>query len=419
MTDDPAVLRRRAIALAAVNLRLHEELEAVEIRREGVADPWVAQLQETGEADQPPFLIHDPSGKAFVVEDGRRRPVASGTITEGLERLFGARRKVTEQEVATWAEGPPVEVLEGPEGPPFVVIGGRRLPVRGLPLPHPVSRDVVDRFEPGDELDIRPGAGGKGKRADRDEAAGPLPTFLIIGAQKSATRWLRANLGQHPAIYAAPSELEFFNNDDHYERQGVDWYRAQFGGWKDEAIVGEATPGYMMWRHQPEIMARRVRKVVPDVRLIAILRNPVDRAYSAMVHHQKRERLPADASLLDLVHRTPPEDDFLGLIAGGWYAASLRPYIRLFGEQLLVLLHDETESDATGVYARSLTHVGADPAFVPEDLQRIRFSNQQKRPAGEDPLSLAERAELFELFRDDVRELSDLLDRDLSSWDPT
>ena len=66
----------------------------------------------------------------------------------------------------------------------------------------------------------------------------PLPTFLIIGAQKSATRWLRFNLGLHPDVYVAPSEIEFFNNRNRYNDLGVSWYRAQFEGSAGEPIVG-------------------------------------------------------------------------------------------------------------------------------------------------------------------------------------
>ena len=70
-------------------------------------------------------------------------------------------------------------------------------------------------------------------RADgrADDARPPLPTFLIVGAQKSATRWLRLNLGLHPAVFTAARELEFFNNGDRYRELGTDWYREQFDGW--------------------------------------------------------------------------------------------------------------------------------------------------------------------------------------------
>src|SRR6187399_277260 len=91
-----------------------------------------------------------------------------------------------------------------------------------------------------------------------DAALPPLPTFLIIGAQKSATRWLRLNLGLHPDVFAASREIEFFNNGDRFAEMGTDWYREQFTGWAGEAIVGEATPGYMFWRHRPAKVAERI-----------------------------------------------------------------------------------------------------------------------------------------------------------------
>src|SRR5690348_7876706 len=113
----------------------------------------------------------------------------------------------------------------------------------------------------------------------------PLPTFLIIGAQKSATRWLRYNLGLHPDVYAAETEIQFFNDGKRFNELGTDWYRAQFAPAGDATYVGEATPGYMFWRHRPAVVSDRIHSVVPDVRLIAILRNPIDRAHSAMLHH--------------------------------------------------------------------------------------------------------------------------------------
>ena len=63
------------------------------------------------------------------------------------------------------------------------------------------------------------------------EPLAPLPTFLIIGAQKSATRWLRLNMGLHPSVFTAGREIEFFNNHTRFEAEGVEWYREQFSGW--------------------------------------------------------------------------------------------------------------------------------------------------------------------------------------------
>jgi hypothetical protein len=423
MSEEHDLLRRRLVAMGDVNRRLRAELDQhTGGGRFGLAEPWVASLAPLGPngSGDPPALVRGPSGAVYLIEHGTRRVVASGLLADVLEAELGERRRVDDVELDGWAEGPPVEVLEAPDGPPFIVVGGERRPLRGLPLPYPVAVAEAEQFALGAELDLgHPhGRDDSARGSGTDAELAPLPTFLIIGAQKSATRWLRANLGQHPDIYAAPSELEFFNNDAHFQHQGPQWYRAQFGGWNGEPIVGESTPGYMMWRHQPEVMARRIRKVVPEARLIAILRNPVDRAYSAMVHHVKRERLPAGSDLLVLARSTPPEDDFLGLIAGGWYAASLRPFARMFGHRLLVLLHDDVATDAPGVYAKAADHVGADPAFEPPQLAKVRFSNQTERPPDDDPLSPEDRLELYEYFRRDVQELEELLGRDLSAWDP-
>jgi hypothetical protein len=246
----------------------------------------------------------------------------------------------------------------------------------------------------------------------------PLPTFLIIGAQKSATRWLRVNLGEHPDIYTAPRELSYFNRDRRVKRSGLAWYRSQFEGWNGEPVVGEATPGYMIHRHDPTVVAKRIDRFLPDVRLVAILRNPIDRANSALAHHARRRRLSSKATLLKTVRKRDPNHERLGLIAGGWYAASLRPYFRRFGPRLLVLLHDDVQSDPRGVYERALRHVGAEPSFVPEGLERVVFSNRRaddKRAQ----LSQADRLALWEYFRDDVRHLQWYLRRDLSMWDPS
>jgi hypothetical protein len=246
----------------------------------------------------------------------------------------------------------------------------------------------------------------------------PLPTFVIIGAQKSATRWLRLNLGLHPDVFSASRELEFFNNRDRFEQEGLASYRAQFEGWAGESFVGEATPGYMFWHHNPRVIAERIRETVPEVRLIAILRNPVDRAQSAVVHHIEGGSLAPGAKVLDVVRRTPPDRDPLGIVSGGWYAASLEPYQEYFGEQLLVLLHDDADDDPRGVYDQALRHVGPPADFFPPELERVRFSYQQRTSAEGPQLTLDERRELYDFFADDIRKLEKMTGRDLSLWEP-
>ena len=114
---------------------------------------------------------------------------------------------------------------------------------------------------------------------------GALPDFVIIGAGKSGTTSLYDLLIRHPHVEgAAMKELRYFNQ--HFEK-GIEWYRSQFSPprWKDgcRTIAGEATPGYLFGIDVPKRMA----EVVPQVCLIALLRNPVDRAYSHY-HHAVR-----------------------------------------------------------------------------------------------------------------------------------
>jgi hypothetical protein len=230
---------------------------------------------------------------------------------------------------------------------------------------------------------------------------------------------LRINLGRHPDIFTPGAEMHFWNNGKRVNNLGTDWYREQFEGWNGEPIIGEATPGYMIWRHHPDLVAERMRQQHPDAKLIAILRNPVDRAQSAMMHHIRRERIPAGSRLVDVVReRRPVETDWFCLVTGGWYGASLGPFIEQYGDQVLVLFQDEVQSDPVRPYQRALRHVGANPDFVPDDLSRVVFSNQGGRAGRKNALTLEDRIELWEYFRDDVAHLELILGVDLSRWAP-
>jgi hypothetical protein len=264
---------------------------------------------------------------------------------------------------------------------------------------------------------------------DSTDRPSPLPTFLIIGAQKSATRWLRSNLGRHPDVHVAPAEVGYFNNRRRLA-EGPDWYRSQFRGWQGEPCIGEACPSYLFWPDDPERIAGAIHDLVPDVRLLAILRNPIDRADSALLHHIARGRLPRTTTLVGHARDVDPEADPLGIVSGGWYAASLEPYLETFGEQLLVLLHDDLAVDVVGLYRRSAQHVGADPGHVPSGLdavvrsnrvsllERVRTGRSVRRRAPRRPLTGTDRRAMFAYYRDDVARLETMIGRDLSAWDP-
>lgn len=252
------------------------------------------------------------------------------------------------------------------------------------------------------------------------DAKGPIPTFLVIGAQKSATRWLRVNLGEHPDVFTADTEVSYFNDAKRVRALQLRWYRAQFQGWSGEQEIGEATPGYMMWRHDPAEVAARMRKAVPHAKLFAVLRDPVDRAASAVRHHVKHERLPPGTDLRTAVERIEPERDRLGIVSGGWYAASLAPFRENYRRKLAVLLYDDVRDDPRAVYRQALEHLGVDPDFVPAELAEVRYANAGQGGApGGSSVDPELRRELYDrFFRADVARLEEDLGRDLSAWDP-
>src|SRR5688572_19406956 len=113
--------------------------------------------------------------------------------------------------------------------------------------------------------DGKPAAGG---------GAGRLPDFVVIGSMRAGSTSLARYIGAHPSVYMPPKkELHFF--DWNWDR-GLDWYRAQFRDATPGAIIGEATPIYIVYREAME----RLAKACPEARLLVVLRDPVSRAYS-------------------------------------------------------------------------------------------------------------------------------------------
>jgi hypothetical protein len=126
--------------------------------------------------------------------------------------------------------------------------------------------------------------------AQRRAIEGPMPNFVVLGTQKGGTSYFYRLLTEHPLVRgAAAKEIHFFDNKF---AEGVGWYRRCFPKGErvdgQRTITGEASPSYLFDPQVPERMAR----IVPDSRLIALLRNPVDRAYS---HYQMEVRRGKEA----------------------------------------------------------------------------------------------------------------------------
>jgi hypothetical protein len=231
---------------------------------------------------------------------------------------------------------------------------------------------------------------------------------VIIGAQRCGTTWTYSQLAAHPSVRPAwRKEVHFFDQPRNFAR-GLSWYRAHFPRVGPGRLTGEATPRYL---YAPAA-ARRLVSVLPDARLIALLRNPVDRAYS---HYQfavkyGRERRSFGAALDGQLDG----GDTAGLQSGGPYLARGRyaeQLARVFslvsrGQVLVVRSEDLWERPVEG-FGELFRFLGLSPTSIngrPDDTGRYN------------PMPEALRARLVEYFRPHNERLYALLGRDLG-WD--
>ncbi len=297
-----------------------------------------------------------------------------------------------------------------------------------------------------------------------------LPNFLVIGAAKSGTTSLLSYLGQHPDVFVSRSkEPNYFAlagldtppvgpaPPDILQNMLYNWSRTEFADYLalfDQAgqarAVGEGSVRYLYF----DDAAVRIQQTIPDVRLVAILRDPVARLYS---HYNMNRQIQLEP--LDLSAALEAEDE---RVANGWgwdwhyrrvgfYGAQIQRYLDLFPrEQLAVFLYDDFVTNPQKVFSEICRHVGVDPAFQPDmsrrgmvttlprnlwldrqlnwpsrlqsnllkpPLRRItrpvqrRINRWNSLPVPD--LDPALRRQISGLFRDDLSQLSDLLDQSI------
>ena len=208
-----------------------------------------------------------------------------------------------------------------------------------------------------------------------------LPDFIIIGAQKSGTTSLFAYLRQHPQLFpSSKKEVLFFNNPDHFIR-GEAWYRAHFPLRKSlslDAKTYEASPHYMYHPLAP----KRIYDLIPDVKIIAVLRNPAERAISNYFHVKwnSREPLPLYEALQEEEKRLEPalkaEDyssevlRFYSYKRRGLYKEQLERYLDYFPwEQILVLNSEALFREPEASLRQIFDFVGVDREVQIKDLR--------------------------------------------------
>jgi hypothetical protein len=293
------------------------------------------------------------------------------------------------------------------------------------------------------------------------------PTFLVIGAGRSGTTSLHEYLAEHPQVFVcAEKSPNFFVADDplpewegpHLRAMARQWvsdaraYEALFAGAGTALARGDVSPVYLQSLNAPG----RIHARYPDVKIVAILREPVERAYAHYMG-RRRDGLETRANFGDAVadERARPIPDvvaFGSYLGCGRYHHFLRPYYERFPrDHIRVYLYEDLARDARALMRDLFAFIGVDPVFEPDmtrrrgqtglvghPLARLLWTKsvslrtairpwlprslrdraapvifrQLERP----PIDPAIREELRPLFADDIRRLQGLIARDLSHW---
>ena len=288
-----------------------------------------------------------------------------------------------------------------------------------------------------------------------------MPNFFIIGAQKAGTTSLYHYLKQHPQVYMSPRKEPHFFEGMHSDflRPGrrstpvteLGDYQALFEGVSGEKAIGEASTSYLYSPKAPALIERSI----PEAKLIAILRDPVERAYSNFLYCVQvgREPLASFAEALE-AEETRMQDKWGSLWyyrQKGFYYAQVRRYFDTYGrDRVGIWLYEDLRDDPVKMLRDVFRFLDVDEGFVPDmaiehnpsGLPRSRTLYLQLRkltarnpvlverflPAGlrgyvkswffgkPPPVPAEVRRRLTYSYREDILKLQELIGRDLSPW---
>jgi hypothetical protein len=217
-------------------------------------------------------------------------------------------------------------------------------------------------------------APGATPRADGAGPAQPgaLPNLIVIGAQKCGTSVLHYYLSLHPEVsMSKPKELNFFIEERNWPR-GIDWYRGHFD--PEARVRGEASPNYTA-HPQHEGVPERMHSVVPDAKLIYMVRDPLARIAAHWVHNFAKRREKGTLAET-LVH---PNTSY---VTRSMYAMQLERYRPFYPqERVLVIQQSELRYQRTETLRRVFEFIGIDPDFSHPRFEQERHQTARKTRA--------------------------------------
>jgi Sulfotransferase family len=199
-----------------------------------------------------------------------------------------------------------------------------------------------------------------------------LPDFVIIGAGKSATTWLHMALRKHKEVFLPEHETPFFE-DPYYCESDLTGLFSELRNARVHQVAGIKRPNYLCTPGCADRLARHV----PHALLIAMLRNPVERAVSQYFHLVRSGRIPVEdpnkafGRYLSGQFESPYLDR--AILKFGLYAAGLSEYVRLFPpKQILVFTDLDLGRDSSDLFRRVCRFVGVADDFVPKTISLRR-----------------------------------------------
>jgi hypothetical protein len=204
--------------------------------------------------------------------------------------------------------------------------------------------------------------------------------FIVIGAQKSGTTSLRMYLQEHPKINLpyGSKEAPFFNIDSEYKKGWDQYLNSNFTNFSKYDFLGKVSPQYMCDFRVPE----RIHETLPEVKLIALLRNPIDRAFS---HYKMSVRRDLEKRNFDRIVKESLNPEVLAYsrslvisnkesetscyFVWGEYGRILSNYLEFFGkDRVLVVFSEHLESQPLSVVNRIIDFIGLKQDFIPNNI---------------------------------------------------
>lgn len=200
-----------------------------------------------------------------------------------------------------------------------------------------------------------------------DQISCRRPNFLYIGPDKAGSTWLFRAMSWHPQIYMAPAkDLYFF---DRYFQNGMDWYLKHFRGATDELVIGEISHDYL---YSIEA-ASRIAELLPDVRLMVCLREPVARSFSAYLYLIKHGMFTGtfEEALVTWEHT---------LVEHSLYAKHMAAYVDRFPRSAIyVSSFDSLQKDSNEFIQELFRFLGVAAMELPEELRERTLSAARSR----------------------------------------